>query len=31
MKDPLYTSDYYLNSPLTLNEIKRCIMKAKSN
>ena len=31
MKDPLYTSDYYINSPLTFNEIKRCVMKAKSN
>ena len=31
MKDPLYTSDYYLNSPLTFNEIKRCVMKAKRN
>ena len=31
MKDPLYTSDYYLNYPLTFNEIKRCVMKAKSN
>ena len=29
MKDPLYTSDYYLNYPLTFNEIKRCVMKAK--
>ena len=29
MKDPLYTSDPYLNSPL--NEIRRCVMKVKSN
>ena len=30
-KDKYYTQGCYLNSSLTFNEIKRCIMKAKSN